>query len=775
MSDLDFGPCDGTWLPYWGSISNATGEPLPVTDGGLFVGYFIIMLFFFVGVGEVADIFMTSIEHITSRKKTVIRDGKKVEILVWNKTVANLSLMALGSSAPEILLGIGEVAGRGFKAGELGPGTIVGSAAFNMLMILAVCVGIKDSKRVQHINVLCCTFFFSVWAYIWLYLIAAIISPNIIEVWEAVVTILHFPVFLFISYLFDIGVLDKGRKVSKNLRRMMSSKRIRRDEEMALEHLVAIGQVPVSSGQTNPAWNRALAKEIKIVRKTDPHLSKEDIYIKAFEAVKGHVKDMDTLTRTIYEGAEEGETVMSVVAQGDGGSSSAAAATDEEAAQAQAETESGAKHGRSQALNKSVTGQFGFTAEKTTVDKDSEIIKISVTRHRKHESDPPVIGNGKVVFTTHAGSAKAGMHFQSKSGVLLFADYDGECERTMEIKINSKDLPYGPNTYFSVHLDSDQGLDWVHRVVEVEICETYKFTSFRDRLVKVVGKFFSQIWSDEKADSAYVEQIRCALRYDGGEEEEEEEEEGHKGEEEDSIEKVNKVEVGQPRKGPSDEASRLVRGDSAEEGRTPKRTIVGWALFFLQLPWKLLYAIVTPPVTLWSGGVTFFFSLGYIGIMTVFIGDFATGLGCTVGLKDSVTAVFFVALGTSVPDMFASKIAAEEDDHADPAIGNVTGSNAVNVFLGIGLSWLLGAAYQSSQNHYFELPQDKVLSFSVVVFSIMAIVWFSVLMLRRKKLGCELGGPRRWKIATQVLFVGLWVLFIVLFSLVAYDIIDPGF
>ena len=48
--------------------------------------------------------------------------------------------MALGSSAPEILLSCIEIVGNNFEAGELGPGTIVGSAAFNLLCISAVCV-----------------------------------------------------------------------------------------------------------------------------------------------------------------------------------------------------------------------------------------------------------------------------------------------------------------------------------------------------------------------------------------------------------------------------------------------------------------------------------------------------------------------------------------------------------------------------------------------------------------------------------------------------------
>ena len=50
-------------------------------------------------------------------------------------------------------------------------------------------------------------------------------------------------------------------------------------------------------------------------------------------------------------------------------------------------------------------------------------------------------------------------------------------------------------------------------------------------------------------------------------------------------------------------------------------------------------------------------------------------------MKDLVTAISFVALGTSLPDMFASKAAITEGTDADAAVGNVTGSNSVNVFL----------------------------------------------------------------------------------------------
>lgn len=70
---------------------------------------------------------MAAIEKITANEKVVtVRkpDGTKQTIVVrvWNETVANLTLMALGTSAPEILLSIIEIFSNNFQAGDLGPG-----------------------------------------------------------------------------------------------------------------------------------------------------------------------------------------------------------------------------------------------------------------------------------------------------------------------------------------------------------------------------------------------------------------------------------------------------------------------------------------------------------------------------------------------------------------------------------------------------------------------------------------------------------------------------
>lgn len=69
-----------------------------------------------------------------------------------------------------------------------------------------------------------------------------------------------------------------------------------------------------------------------------------------------------------------------------------------------------------------------------------------------------------------------------------------------------------------------------------------------------------------------------------------------------------------------------------------------------------------------------------------------------MGLKPAVTAITIVAIGTSLPDTFASMTAAQQSEFADSAIGNVTGSNSVNVFLGLGFPWLISAIYASNNN-----------------------------------------------------------------------------
>ncbi|CAF1312025.1 unnamed protein product [Didymodactylos carnosus] len=188
--------------------------------------------------------------------------------------------------------------------------------------------------------------------------------------------------------------------------------------------------------------------------------------------------------------------------------------------------------------------------------------------------------------------------------------------------------------------------------------------------------------------------------------------------------------------------------------------------------WKVLFAFV-PPTQLAGGWCTFIVSLIFIGVLTALVGDVAAIFGCLVGLKDSVTAISLVAMGTSLPDTFASMIAAKNSKTADDAIGNITGSNSVNVFLGLGLPWVLAAIYWESKNLPFTVKAGD-LSFSVMIFSICCIISMAILILRRF-LGvfgkAELGGTKIPKYVCSVIFILLWIIYIGLSCLQAYGYI----
>ncbi|CAK0904531.1 unnamed protein product [Prorocentrum cordatum] len=93
---------------------------------------------------------------------------------------------------------------------------------------------------------------------------------------------------------------------------------------------------------------------------------------------------------------------------------------------------------------------------------------------------------------------------------------------------------------------------------------------------------------------------------------------------------------------------------------------VDHALHLALFPWKLMCACVPPPIFC-GGWVCFAAALVVIGVLTAVIGDLAEMLGCALlpmlppQSARSITAVTIVALGTSLPDTFASMKSASQD------------------------------------------------------------------------------------------------------------------
>lgn len=204
------GCIEGVILPVWKPDNPAVTDRLARATI-----YFVALAYMFLGVSIIADRFMASIEVITSQERQITikkPNGEKITttVRIWNETVSNLTLMALGSSAPEILLSVVEVCGHNFDAGELGPNTIVGSAAFNMFVIIGLCVSVipeGETRKVKHLRVFFVTAAWSVFAYTWLYLILAVFSPGVVEIWEGLLTLFFFPICVGFAYVADRRLL----------------------------------------------------------------------------------------------------------------------------------------------------------------------------------------------------------------------------------------------------------------------------------------------------------------------------------------------------------------------------------------------------------------------------------------------------------------------------------------------------------------------------------------------------------------------------------------
>uniref|UniRef100_A0A8C5HGI5 Sodium/calcium exchanger 2-like n=1 Tax=Gouania willdenowi TaxID=441366 RepID=A0A8C5HGI5_GOUWI len=869
----------GILLPVWKPDHPGLGYQV-----GRAVVYFASLMYMFLGVSIIADRFMASIEVITSQEKEVtitMPNGETsvATVRIWNETVSNLTLMALGSSAPEILLSVIEVCGHEFKAGQLGPGTIVGSAAFNMFVIIAICVWTipaGETRKIKHLRVFFITAFWSIFAYIWLYLILSVMSPGIVELWEALVTLLYFPVCVLLAWIADRRLLFykyMGKRYRADKRRgiVVETEGDLTPTKGGMEMMVD-GKFPPRSGAVVPELDESRKEVIRILKELKQkypdkeldqlvelanyyallHQQKSRAFyriqatrmmIGAGNVLKKHAADharraavtdeeapedegdLEICSRISFESAHSqcmencGVLTLAVVCQGGLGENtfyvdyrtedgSANAGSDYDYSEGTlvfkpGETRKEIKvgiidddifeedeHFFVRLLNLRVGDAEGMfesdevgqapkarlveplVATVTILDDDhAGIFTFGDSTVRVSESvgtmEVTVVRNsgarGTVIlpYHTESGSAKAGEDYEDARGELEFTN--DQTTQTMQVRIID-DEEYEKHENFYIVLEEPRwlkrgisGLSLLlfpsegaegqmsaeeeearriaemgkpilgeHSRLEVVIEESYEFKSTVDKLIKktnlalVIGTY------------SWREQFVEAVTVSAGD------------------------------------------GDDDEEGREEQLpSCYDYVMHFLTVFWKVLFACV-PPTEYWNGWACFIVSISSIGFLTAIIGDLASHFGCTVGLRDTVTAVVFVALGTSIPDTFASKVAAMQDQHADASVGNVTGSNAVNVFLGIGVAWSVAAIYWKIKGDVFRVDPGS-LAFSVTLFTIFAFICMAVLLFRRRpSIGGELGGPRMSRLLTSLLFLGLWFLYILFSSLEAYCHI-PGF
>ena len=92
-----------------------------------------------------------------------------------------------------------------------------------------------------------------------------------------------------------------------------------------------------------------------------------------------------------------------------------------------------------------------------------------------------------------------------------------------------------------------------------------------------------------------------------------------------------------------------------------------------------------PEMAIWKASLLFLVGLGCLVFGGELFVDGASKIAEMIGVSQSVIGLTIVAAGTSFPELMTSIIAARKGD-TDMAMGNVIGSNVLNIFLVLGVS-----------------------------------------------------------------------------------------
>ena len=93
---------------------------------------------------------------------------------------------------------------------------IVGSGAFNILVITAISICViptGETRKVEKYPLFLISVFFSMLAFVWLLVILRFVSPGVVEVWEAALTVLFLPVLCVSCYATEKFTSEKHSKV----------------------------------------------------------------------------------------------------------------------------------------------------------------------------------------------------------------------------------------------------------------------------------------------------------------------------------------------------------------------------------------------------------------------------------------------------------------------------------------------------------------------------------------------------------------------------------
>lgn len=147
-----------------------------------------------------------------------------------------------------------------------------------------------------------------------------------------------------------------------------------------------------------------------------------------------------------------------------------------------------------------------------------------------------------------------------------------------------------------------------------------------------------------------------------------------------------------------------------------------WKSIFKPIDWVIKTLIPKPEKYI----AVFFISILLIAATCWVLVESAIHVSAILGIPEMVIALIVLGIGTSVPDIVSSAIVAKQG-RGGMAVSNAIGSNIFDIFIGLGLPWLLKSIIQ---HHYIATSTDGL---GVAVGLLLGSILLILLALMYKK------------------------------------------
>jgi len=126
-----------------------------------------------------------------------------------------------------------------------------------------------------------------------------------------------------------------------------------------------------------------------------------------------------------------------------------------------------------------------------------------------------------------------------------------------------------------------------------------------------------------------------------------------------------------------------------------------WLQYLIVFPLVLVLACTVPDVQRPGWGkwcyLSFFLSICWIGAFSYVMVTWTEIIGNTLGIPSVIMGLTILAAGTSVPDLLSSVIVARRG-HGDMAVSSSIGSNIFDILVGLPLPWILFTAWPTTDS-----------------------------------------------------------------------------